>query len=274
MTEEQKQPRQYLLGNLPPKNLAELEVRLLADKAFYEELLAAEDELIDEYLTDGLSRAERDSFESHFLITPKRRQKLSFSRAFREYVKLNAVVYPQEETTKSERRTSLAGKLWWSVKSSLLPRAPNRNRVLAFSLVAALVFAVSWMVLRNRSSETTVQRQSHNIPKIALISGSTRGDGATQKVLVPPGVDSVQLEIELARNEYKSYSAALLTPENNILTTIEGIRPDVTNGHGLVYFILPAQILKPGDYQVRLDGITESGNKEPVDNYRFRVVNR
>jgi len=271
MTEEQKQPRQYLLGSLPPKNLAELEVRLLADKGFYEELLVAEDELIDEYLAEGLSRAERESFESHFLITPERQQKLRFSRAFSRYVKLNELAYPQEETPKSENQTSLVGKLW-SVKSSLLPRAPNRNRVLAFALVSALVLAGSWVVFRNWSSETTVQRQSHNILKIALISGSTRGDGATQKVLVPPGVVSVQLEIELARNEYKSYSAALLTPENSILTTREGIRPEVINGHGVVYFILPAQILKPGDYQVRLDGIAESG-KEPVDNYRFRVVN-
>lgn len=271
MSEEQKQTRLYLLGNLPQKNLAELEVRLLADKGFYEELLAAEDELIDEYLADALSSAERESFESHFLITPERQKKLRFSKAFRRYVKLNEVAYPREETTKSERRTSLAGKLW-SVKSSLLPWSPNRNRVLVFSLIAALVFAISWMVFRNQSSETSVQRQSHNILKIALISGSTRGEGATQKVLVAPGVDSVQLELELARNEYKSFSAELLTPENNLLTTIEGIRPDVTNGH--VYFILPAQILKPGDYQVRLDGITESGSKEPVDIYRFRVVNR
>ena len=270
MTEEQKQTRLYLLGNLPPKDLAELEVRLLADKGFHEELLVAEDELIDEYLADRLPGAERESFESHFLITPERQQKLSFSRAFREYVKLNAVAY-QQETTKLERRTSLAGKLW-SVKSSLLPWVHNGNRLLAISLGAALVVAASWMVFRNRPSETPVQRQSQNILKFALISGSTRGEGAMQKVLIPPGVDSVQLEIELTRNEYKSYSAELLTPENNILTTREAIRPDVTNGHGVVYFNLPAQILKPGDYQVRLDGISDSG-KEQVNIYRFRVVN-
>ena len=271
MTEEQKHIRLYLLGNLPPKDLAELEVRLLADKGFHAELLVAEDELIDEYLADRLPGAERESFESHFLITPERKQKFSFSRAFREYVKLNAVAYQQEETTKLGRRISLAGKLW-SVKSSLLPWAHNRNRLLAVSLGAALVFAVSWMVFRNWPSVTPVQRQSQNILKFALISGSTRGDGATQKVLILPGVDSVQLEIELARNEYKSYSAELLTPENNILTTREAMRPDVTNGHGVVYFNLPAQILKPGDYQVRLNGISESG-KEQVNIYRFRVVN-
>jgi hypothetical protein len=273
MTEEQKQTRQYLLGNLPPKNLAELEVRLLADKGSYEALLVAEDELIDEYLADRLSRAERESFESHFLITPERRQKLSFSRAFRKYVKLNEVAYQEKGTTKSERRNSLVQKRW-SAKSFLPSWANNRHRVLAFSLAAALVFAASWLVFRNRSSETTVHRQPQNIVKVALISGSTRGNGAIQKVLVTPSVDSVQLEIELARNEYKSYSAELLTPENSSLMTRDGIRPEETNGHGIVYLILPAQILRLGDYQVRLDGIAESGVKEPVDNYRFRVVNR
>jgi len=260
-TEEQKQTRQYLLGNLSQENLAELEERLLRDKGFYEELLVAEDELIDEYLADCLSGADRERVESYFLIAPERQQKLRFSRAFRKYIELNEGAKAQQENPKSRRRT-------------VFPWAPIP--VLAFSLVVALclgLFAVSWIVLRHPSSETTDQRQPRNILKIALISGSTRGDGAIQRVLVQPGVDSVQLEIELARNEYKSYSAELLTAENSSLTTTEGIKPDVTNGHGVVYFILPAQILKPGDYQVRLDGIAESGSKEPVDRYRFRVVN-
>ena len=274
-TKEQKQTRQYLLGNLPQENLPEFEERLLGDTDFYAELLVAEDELIDEYLADRLSRSERERVESNFLLAPERQQKLRFSRAFRKYIELNAAESPQEKTSMSGRRTSLSARLW-SVKSSLLPWAPNRNPVLAFSLVVALclaLFALSWMVFRNRSSETTVQRQPQNILKIALVSGSTRGDGAIQKVLVQPDVDSVQLEIELARNEYKSYKAELLTAENSRLTTREGIRPEVTNGHEVVYFILPAQILKPGDYQVRLEGIAESGSKEPVDKYRFRVVN-
>ena len=275
-TEELKQTRRYLLGILPEENLAELEERLLGDKGFYEELLVAEDELIDEYLADRLSGADRECAESYFLIAPERQQKLRFSRAFRKYLKLNEVAKPQQETSKSERRTSLTGK-FWPVKSSPLPWAPNRRPVLALSLGVALclgLVAVSWLVLRNRFSETTVERQPQNVLKIALISGSTRGDGAIQRVLVPPGVDSVQLEIELARNEYESYSAELLTAENSSLTTREGIRPEVTNGHGVVYFILPAQILKPGDYQVRLDGVARSGSKEPVDKYRFRVINR
>ena len=273
MTEEQKQIRLYLLGNLPQKDLAALEERLFTDKGSYEELLVAEDELIDEYLADRLSGADRKSFESHFLIAPERQQKLRFSRAFRKYVKLNEVAYLQKGTTKSERPNSLVEKLW-SAKSFPPSWANNRHRVLAFSLAGALVFAASWLVFHNRSSETTLRRHPQNIVKVALISGSTRGNGAIQKVLVPPGVDSVQLEIELARNEYKSYTEELLTPENYNLMTTDGIRPEVTNGNGFVYFILPSQILKPGDYQVRLDGIAESGSREPVGNYRFRVVSR
>ena len=62
------------LGTLEAEPRAELEERILCDPAVYEELLLLEEELIDQYIAGGLSKAERQQFETHFLITAERQR--------------------------------------------------------------------------------------------------------------------------------------------------------------------------------------------------------
>ena len=51
--------RQYLLGQALDADRAEVEERLMADDRIYDDLLAIEDELIDEYLGGQLSQVEQ-----------------------------------------------------------------------------------------------------------------------------------------------------------------------------------------------------------------------
>jgi hypothetical protein len=55
---------------------------VLADDAGVDVLLQAEDELIDDYVRDVLSDSDRELFESHFLCTEERRQRLETVRSF------------------------------------------------------------------------------------------------------------------------------------------------------------------------------------------------
>src|ERR1044071_3387655 len=72
---------QYLLGQADPEESSSFEERLVTEKDFYDELTIAEDELIDQYLDGDLTRVEREQFESHFLSSPDRRQKVRFGSA-------------------------------------------------------------------------------------------------------------------------------------------------------------------------------------------------
>ena len=84
MTQDLQQQllRRYLLGvTLAAAQRRGVEERLLTDDDFCEEFEAAEDELIDQYLCDELSAAERARFERNFLSTTERRQKLTLARA-------------------------------------------------------------------------------------------------------------------------------------------------------------------------------------------------
>lgn len=77
---DQSAVRRYLLEPLSASEKESIEHRLLADEQFIEELEIVENELIDEYLQDELSPAERKNFEKYFLAHPERREKLEGSR--------------------------------------------------------------------------------------------------------------------------------------------------------------------------------------------------
>lgn len=82
---EQNAVRRYLLKQLSASEQESVELRLLSDDAFSEELEIVEDELIDEYLANELSQTERRQFEETFLASPERQQKLKAAQAVNRY---------------------------------------------------------------------------------------------------------------------------------------------------------------------------------------------
>ncbi len=71
-TIEKQEMRNYLLGTLAADRRAELEERILSDPDLQEELLLSEEELIDQYVADGLSTREKEQFETNFLVSAER----------------------------------------------------------------------------------------------------------------------------------------------------------------------------------------------------------
>ena len=79
--------RGSLLGELSTEETALVSRRLLTSSRVAEEILAAEDELIDQYLGGELTAGEIKEFERHFLQDPARIAKLQFSRVFQRYIR-------------------------------------------------------------------------------------------------------------------------------------------------------------------------------------------
>jgi hypothetical protein len=70
----------YLLGELPDEERVQFEDQYANDEECFEQLLAVEDDLIQEYVRNELSPHARRRFEEYFLISPKRRQKVERAR--------------------------------------------------------------------------------------------------------------------------------------------------------------------------------------------------
>lgn len=77
--------RRYLLQQLPDAEQGEIELRFLSDDQFSQELDIGEDELIDDYLSNDLSREDRLRFEESFFTNPERQKKLMSAQAMKRY---------------------------------------------------------------------------------------------------------------------------------------------------------------------------------------------
>jgi CHAT domain-containing protein/cytochrome c-type biogenesis protein CcmH/NrfG len=64
----------------------EIEERLMTDEKYFQELLIEEEELIQDYVDEELTVAERENFEKNFLITEERGKSINFARTLRKYV--------------------------------------------------------------------------------------------------------------------------------------------------------------------------------------------
>lgn len=75
--------RRYLLGMLAEPERDLFEARLLSDRAAYEQVLAGEEELIDEYVGGELPPTDRRAFEARLLTLDRVRERVGFARTLR-----------------------------------------------------------------------------------------------------------------------------------------------------------------------------------------------
>lgn len=77
--------RRYLLGQLTTDEQEQVEVRLLTDGGYAEELDMVVDEITDEYVANELPAEELELVESYFFQSQERREKREFVKALRDY---------------------------------------------------------------------------------------------------------------------------------------------------------------------------------------------
>jgi hypothetical protein len=142
--------RRYILAAVTEEEREQVETRLMADDDFFEQINLAEDELVDQYLDDELSLADRRRFEQSFACTADRQQKLRFARALRAYTAKNAAQHAFDGPVPRVP--------WWRKAADFfdLPRP-----VLAYSLAAALVVLAAggpWLLFRMAGLQGRISR--------------------------------------------------------------------------------------------------------------------
>jgi len=93
-TELDNRLTRYLLGDLAEQDRTQLEDEYLSSAESFDELLVAEDELIDDYVRDRLSRRDRRLFEEHFLTSPARAERVKSARALMNFADARAQTAP------------------------------------------------------------------------------------------------------------------------------------------------------------------------------------
>src|SRR6266851_9848305 len=131
---EKKTMRGYLLGNFSDEEKARLEERFLSDGAYFEQLCAVEEELIEAYVHRELEGSDRKCFEQYFMESPVQRARVERTDVF---------VRAMESARRQESDlASTSARFQKAVR--LRPGRP----ALGFLLAAALLLAAttSWLL--------------------------------------------------------------------------------------------------------------------------------
>ena len=249
--------RKYLLGQTSEAERLNLEERLIEDDGTYEELSIVEDELTDEYLRGRLSQTERKDFETHFLLTPSRQEKLRFAKVVRGHLATHA----RSQTKVAESpRTS---------KSPLFGIPAFRNPVLSFGLAMALVLMVAGLAWFTwRISQGPIHRVT-----FTLTPGLVRSGDSENSIRIPRDANLVELQLALAdETPYQSYNSVLETIDGRAISTAPVMARESVGGQPVVTSELPPRLIPPGEYRVKLNGVTAAKETVSLGSYYFKVL--
>lgn len=270
---EQNTIRQYLLGQLPQEDSARLEERLLIDVDFFQEVLIGEDELVDQYLGEQLSQAERQSFETHFLLAPEHQRRLRFARALHRYVDFAGTPEAQEERAAENVSDKEPDAAKPSAKRIFFRFLRITDPIVSYALAAVILLTVggvAWLIFNNWRQQ--IPHQPGKLHVATLTPGLTRDGGESKRISIPPDIDTVQLRLELPSNRYRSYRAEVVDDEGKLIWSEGEIQSAVDTSPKFVELNIKRQLLLPGDYQVKVSGRLADGGTESIGSYPFRIT--
>ena len=97
-TDNEQKMIEYLLGALPEEETERFDEMGFVDDEFARQVQAAENDLVDAYVRGELSGQRLQSFNSYYLSSPKRREKVKFARALQDLGSQAVAVAPAKET--------------------------------------------------------------------------------------------------------------------------------------------------------------------------------
>lgn len=272
----------YLLGELSAAEREDLEKQYFIHQQAWEELEAVENDLIDAYVKDQLSSDEKQLFESYFLRSERRRQRVEFARNLMD----------------SKLRQEIDAPCLTPVSSSTASRTPTRfswtDARLRWAASAAALVLIAFLMWQNHRLQSQVaqlqSRQSEpsrsiatppayhpEIPVISLVlSPGLLRDGSSGNNLVTvhigPTPSLVLLDLNLENSSKPQFDVILQTPEGRIIQQMNGVRAkSSTDGTQSLAMIVPSSLLTPGDYIIKV--MTSNGrHSEIFDSYAFSVV--
>lgn len=269
--------RQFLLGNVDEEVRERLESLFISDSVARERILAAEQDLIDDYLDGSLTSAEKQHFIQVYADTPEQKRKLRIATSIKDWAIAEGNVSVPPEPVRASF-WSRVGEVMWPKPAVAIPIA-------AMAMVGVIALAL-WLNNRieRRNSQLAIQEEvvRLNVPsnlsqippksylEIRPITARS-GDSQDQLAITPDsGIAELRL-VWIQPERYPRYSAVVRRVGGSKLATVPDL-PAEADGKA-IRLRLPDRLLTRGDYQVELTGIADNGTKGINEEYRFTVRN-
>jgi hypothetical protein len=138
-TNHDNRAARFLLGKLGEEENAGIEKSYFGDQNLFQEILIAENDLIDAYVMNALSPEDKTRFENRFLLNPQQRRRIEFAKTLVEYAS-SQPLFEEEIKSPADKRS------WISAIRRLFSNKPMLS--LSFATAALMLFAAAlWFVL-------------------------------------------------------------------------------------------------------------------------------
>jgi hypothetical protein len=253
-----------------------IESLFLTDSFIRDRVLAAEQELIDDYLEDRLSTADRETFLWLYGYTAAQQRRLRIAKSIQEW----AV---------GHKTSPASGELAISMWNRLLAELRLKPVIAATAVTVTVLIVVAFISVNSHRSAPQKQFLAIQQELVDLNRPSSLREIPPQLsfLTLPPGsVRSVEPEPELKRwrvssiaelrllwmqkEEYPTYLAVVRRPGDNHAYTVPDLTSDKENGK-VIRLRLPAHLLILGTPQIELSGVSADGTKSPTEIYSFTV---
>jgi hypothetical protein len=148
--------KRFLLGDVSESERAQIEDRFIADDNFYDQLLIAEDDLIDDYVRGDLSAAERALFERTLSASQTRDERVKFAQSL-----LNSASGGASDVASGVAARPVSR--WLSLSRSWPVRRQAAGLILAAASLV-LMFGGLWFLIDGRRARHAPQRAQTSQP--------------------------------------------------------------------------------------------------------------
>jgi hypothetical protein len=268
--------KQFLLGNLPPPDIEEIDLLIISDESLEEKLLWAESELMEDYLDETLSPQEVELFEKNFLVSQERQIQ------FRQILQLRSYARNAARKEVSEKVCVSAPEGFFDKLKKFFSLNPRPlTAAFAFIVVGLFAFGIFYYTANNQTasgvefaeinqSDLSNLAEFKNIFAVNLMSGTFRdSSGAGSKFQLDKLGDRVLFRLALPGTVVaaETFKAELVKNQKVVFTQTNLRFYNNPNGQELRLF-LPAATLKKGEYQIK---VTKETAKDSVFIYKFAI---
>jgi len=266
--------RQFLLGQVDDQERQRLENLFITGALSRERVMATEQHLLDDFLDDSLTPADRERFLAQYGETPAEQRKLRIAKSIQDWAATGAEVIAVGAAAESR---------WSRLRARFRLKPVFVIPIAAVSMIA-IVFAV---VLLNRRWEQqnrylAMQQElwrlndpsmllavSPPMPPVSLRPGAVRSAEAENELTAPANVDFVELRLLWTQRErFPSYQATIRKFDEEESFTIPKLQLDSGNA---IRLRLPPRLLTRGLYQIEVSGVGSDGTTGPPEEYQFVV---
>jgi hypothetical protein len=269
--------REFLLGRLADEDRERIEALFLTDALTRERVLALEQDLIDDYLEDGLNKEDKERFVSRYARTDEQRHQLRINSAIRDWA-IREANAPHSAAVP----LSVWSRLWTWLRLN-----PRLVVPIAVAIMIAVVLAIVWrnslveqrkhwaleQELAQLNSPASVREVLPAMTSVDLRPVSVRSVESQAEIRIPTGIRFIELQLPWIQKErYPSYRAEVRRLGDSESFTILNLQAD-SNGGYVIRLRLPTRMLTTGHYQIKLTGVDTTGSASSSEEYSFVVVN-